>query len=468
MKQTKKMKRLGILCSVLVVISIATFIVTKYEEKKEDIYDSNEIVLKISSDSVETISWENGDNKFSFHKEDDNWIYDEDNDFPVDKNKILDMLSNFEEFGASFIIENVEDYEQYGLKDPDCIIKIGTSDNEYEIKLGEISQLDEQRYIDIGDGNVYLVSEDPEGYLKENLSDMILNDDIPNLDNVVDIKFSGEENYTITYIKNSKNTYSSDDVYFVEKNDKTVPLDPEKVDDYLDALSSLTLETYATYNVTDKELAKYGLDNPEHSITVQYKYTDDDEKEKTKNVVFHISRNQDELNKAETTEEYENVTKYVRIGDSKIIYEIDNTSYETLITNSYKDLRHKEVIWADFNDIKQIDITLEGEEHTLKSTKDDDDVQDWFYGKEEIEIYDFRDALQALTADSFTSQTTDQKEEISLTVHLDNKNISKVKIQIYRYDGKRCLVVVDGESVSLVERSLVMDFVETVQEIVLD
>lgn len=95
----------------------------------------------------------------------------------------------------------------------------------------------------------------------------------------------------------------------------------------------------------------------------------------------------------------------------------------------------------------------------------------WYYGEEELEIDDFQSALEALTAedtDSFTDETPAEKEEISLTIHLDNEDYPTVKIQLYRYNGDSCLAVVDGKSVCLVERELVIDFIETVNEIVLN
>ena len=59
-------------------------------------------------------------------------------------------------------------------------------------------------------------------------------------------------------------------------------------------------------------------------------------------------------------------------------------------------------------------------------------------------------------------------EEISLVLHLNNENFPEVQIQLYRYDGTNCIAVVDGEPVSLVSRSLVVDLVEAVNSIVLN
>ena len=106
------------------------------------------------------------------------------------RDKITEMLDLFSEFGASFQIENVEDYGQYGLEDPVCTIDLTAGDQSYEIKLGDFSQMDEERYVDIGDGNVYLVSTDPMDTFDVELSDLILDDEIPTFDQVSHITFA--------------------------------------------------------------------------------------------------------------------------------------------------------------------------------------------------------------------------------------------------------------------------------------
>lgn len=471
----KKSKRLITLVAVLAVVCVATFALTKYEKKQEEIQNSDAVILEISSDSVESVSWEVSEEGLAFHKTEEGWLYDDDEAFPVNEDEITDILSHFESFGVSFIIENVEDYSQYGLDNPEGTINLATEDASYELKLGDFSKMDEQRYVDIGDGNVYLVNEDPADYMQTDLSSMILHDETPDFEQVVDIRFAGAEDYTIKYAEESKDSYSEDDTYFTEKDGETVPLDPETVTTYLDTMESLNLVNYATYNATDEELASYGLDEPELSVTVNYTYTDEDEKEVADSYILHIGQNQEELKEAEEAEENEEedipeVTKYVRIGDSQIVYELDDTSYETLAAASYDDLRHDEVFWADSDTMTQIDITLEGEEHMLTSKIDEDDEETcvWYYGEKEVELADFRTALKSLLADSFTSEESGQKEEISLTIHLDNENFPQVKIQLYRYDGTLCLAVVDGETVSLVERSSVVELVEAVQAIVLN
>ena len=205
-------KRLSILLCVLVIFSALTLGVSKYEERKEKIKNSDEIILELNSEDVTELSWEYESETLAFHK-DENWLYDEDEHFPVNEEKINQLLENFQSFGVSFIIEDAEDLSQYGLSAPLCTIHIGLEEETYEISLGNYSEMDEERYVSIGDGNVYLVKDDPLDSFDIELSDMIQHDEIPEFDTVTEIQFAGSENYKAVYKEDNKVTYSKEDVY---------------------------------------------------------------------------------------------------------------------------------------------------------------------------------------------------------------------------------------------------------------
>ncbi len=479
----KRSKRLYILLGVLVVVCTGTYGVLQYEERKEEISNSDEVVLEISADDVTGLSWEYDSQTLSFHK-DEIWTYDDDEAFPVSEEKIDELLDVFGEFRVSFVIEDVEDYAQYGLDDPVCTIDIETADETYEIQLGDYSTMDSERYVSIGDGNVYLVQEDPLDTYDAVLSDMIQNDETPSFGSaeIAQIQFSGSEDYQISYVEDSTDSYCADDVYFTEQDGETRPLDTSNVDSYLSVISNLDLTDYVTYNATEEELASYGLDDPDLTVTVQYTPEDDEDTEENEAVeqtfVLNLSRDPEEAAAAASeaksgteesgdSEDSEEVTAYVRVGDSQIVYQLTTDQYNSLTAASYNDLRHQEVLTADFDDIQQIDILLEDQEYTIDVTEEDDE-KTYSYGGEELDISDFQSALEALTADSFTDEEPADKEEIGLTLHLDNENYPEVTVDLYRYDGSYCLAVVDGEPVSLVERSYVVDLVEAVNAIVLN
>ena len=137
----KRYKRIVVLLAVLLAACIATFAVSRYEEYREEIQNSDAVILEIDPDTVTALSWSYDETSLSFHK-DETWQYDGDAAFPVDADKIADLLDRFSQFGVSFIIENVEDYAQYGLDEPTCTIDLTAGDTGYTIKLGDFSQMD--------------------------------------------------------------------------------------------------------------------------------------------------------------------------------------------------------------------------------------------------------------------------------------------------------------------------------------
>ena len=453
-------KKLCILAGVLVIVCIAALIALNVNEKQEQIKTSGETVFELDPDKVTTVSWIYDGTTLGFSRTDDGWQYDDDTDFPVSTDAIDNLLETFREFGASFTIENADDLGQYGLDNPTCTITLTTDDETYTIKLGDFSTMDSQRYVDIGDGNVYLAASDPLNVYGVGLKSLIANDEVPSLDSVSKISFSGTAGYSIVYDADGK-SICSDDVYFTSEGKA---LDTDLVSSYLSSISYLDLTDYVTYKASDADLESYGLDDPELKITVSY--TDDDDK--SGSFTLSISRDPDELANAsdsdsESEEDADDITAYARVGTSNIVYKISGSSYNALMAAGYNDLRHKEIFSGSFDEVTSIDISLDGESYTLTLSSGS-----WKLDGEEIDISDLQSALVGLSAEDFTDEKASLKQEISLTLHLDNEDYSELTLEFYRYDGSLCMALTDGESTALVDRSDVVSLTEAVRAIVLD
>jgi hypothetical protein len=466
-------KKLYILLGVLVVVCLITAIVSHTEQKKEEIKNSDETILAISPDDVNTLSWETEEYSYAFHR-DGSWVYDEDEAFPVSEDKIATLLGMFEDFGVSFIIENVTDFGQYGLDDPVCTINLATSDQTVKVELGAFSTMDSERYVSIGDGNVYLVKTDPYDSFNVELSSLIKNDEIPDITAATEIVYSGEESGDVVYDENLDSDCASD-VYYLEQDSAKLPLDTDNVSSYLSKLYYIGLTGYATYNASADDLASYGLSDPELSLVISYKDADD----AAQSVQISLGRTEEQKSAAESDSEdteasYDTDTSsgvggYLRVGQSAIVYELSETNYEALLAFSYDSLRHKDVFVADFSAVEKMVVELDGEEYTILASGDTDS-RTYTYADNEIDITDIQSALTALSADSFTTENPTGKQEIAITLYVtkddDSENI--ISITLYRKNGSECVAEINGEPVSLVARSLAMDLVEAVYAIVLN
>ena len=507
----KRYKKLIILGGVLVVCLIAVFVVTRINVYKEKISSTVETLLTIDADTVTSLSWSYGENSLAFHKDTENstdeesvWAYDDDEAFPVDEVKISDLLYPFGEFTTEFTIEDVEDYGQYGLEEPMCTITIETGDTTYEIKFGDYSTMDQERYVSIGDGKVYLATKDPTDDFDLELKDMIQDDELPDFDEVANVKLAGLENYEIYSDTSETLSWCVDDIYFTDVDGEAMPFDTDKVDAALALISNLDQSEYVTYNATEDEIAEYGLDDPELTFTVNYVSetieNEDDEDEEPEKVysdfTISISRSAEDkeamkeaaeaADSGEDSEtDEESYDGYVRVGDSQIIYKISATDFESLTEVSYDELRHDELFTADFDQVQKIEMTLSGEtyvfdttapeesseEESSETTSSDDSDSDetiFYYDSLQISLDDFETALEAISYSGFTDQASDQEAEISLKLYLDNENFPEIDITLYRYDGSFCKAEVNGKTIGLVSRSSVVDLIESVNAIVLD
>ena len=318
----KKYKKLTVLLVVLAIVCIATIAVSRHEIKKEQIKETDEVILEVPSDSVTKLSWtctdseDNTETSLSFTKQDGDWQSDDDATLPIDNDKIADVLSTFESFGAGFIIEEPESLDQYGLDKPVCSISFTADDKDYTVLLGGFSTMDQERYVSIGDDNVYLVTTDPYDTFNKQLEDFTKTDDIPELEDAVSLKFGGtlmdegalagnktSENvsaansydnesaaskstssdsassvktnsFTVSYDVDNSASYSDEDVYY--SND--VALDSKSVRSYLKTLSALDLSNCVNHTLSDDELNDYGLDKPLLTAEITYDVADDDGK----------------------------------------------------------------------------------------------------------------------------------------------------------------------------------------------
>ena len=463
-------KRLLILVAVLLAVCAAAFAALNWQQRQEQIAVSGQEVLTIDPDSVRSLAWTYGETSLAFTRDGEgNWSYDEDEAFPVDPEAMEELLAPFAPFSAAFVIEEVEDEGQYGLDDPACSITLVTEDQTWEIRLGDTSTVDGQRYVSFWEGTVYLAVSDPLEQYDATLRSCILNDTVPDWDQVTGLTFSGAEDYEIFWQEDgSAYSYCEDDAYFTERGGNTLPLDTGRVEDYLSSLATLGLTNYVTYNATQEELEQYGLDDPELTVAVDYTGTDEDGAETSGTFTLHLSRDPQELAQAEegAGDEEETITAYARVGDSPIVYAITSLEYTDLRAAAYDDLRHREVLTASFDDVLSLDVTLEGETYTF-TAQGEGDERTWTWEGREIDFADLQDAVEALAASEFTDERPAGQQEISLVVYLDNETFPQVEVTLYRYDGTFCLAEVDGASICLVDRSDVVNLMEAVRAVVL-
>lgn len=153
---------------------------------------------------------------------------------------------------------------------------------------------------------------------------------------------------------------------------------------------------------------------------------------------------------------------YFRMGDSEIICKLDEDDYNDITATTADTLRPDEALKLDWDKVTAVDFTLDGTTYTVKHSG-----SKYTLDGEEIDFDDIKSAVNGLDIAEYNTETSDKKQEISLTVHLDNKDYPELTLTAAQYDGENCLVTLNGETLGFAKRSLVVDLQEAVNAVVL-
>lgn len=166
-----------------------------------------------------------------------------------------------------------------------------------------------------------------------------------------------------------------------------------------------------------------------------------------------------------TRSNYETVEDFSLLNVDEIPKDCD-----TLLINDYNDivattadtLRPDEALKLDWDSVTSIDFTLDDTTYTIthKGSK-------YTLDGEEVDFDDIKSAVDGLDIAEYNTETSDKKQEIALTVHLDNTDYPTLTLCAYQYDGENCLVTLNDTTLGFAKRSLVVDLEEAVNAVVL-
>ena len=299
-----------------------------------------------------------------------------------------------------------------------------------------------KRYVTLDDKTVYLIDEDLSEYVSTQRDDFMKQDAVPEYDQIQQIAISGGESLQINYLPDEVYSYTDQYDYYLVDGDSHKAVSTVNVEYFLTRLKNLDVTDYVTYQVTEEELAEYGLDEPERSVKVTYT------KEDAQNsFTIDFSKKKDK--------------NYFRMNDSKIVYQLEEESYQEILDVGYETFRPSEVVALDWDLVKTIKIKMDDQEYTV-----DHKGKTYKLDGETVEFDEVIRTIDDLILNEEVEESKLQKKEIAFEIELNQKEYDTVSVNIYQYDGENCAVQVDGETVGLVTRELVVDFKEAVNKVI--
>ena len=138
--------------------------------KSEDASDETEAT---ESEKTDTESKTNSDENST---DDDQWVCDNDTSLKINTSKVTSLLGNATSITASKKFDSDADTSDFGLDEPQNVVKLSTADKTYTITIGEKNAMLGEYYIKVND-DVYLSSNTILGTIPDSIDDMVASED---------------------------------------------------------------------------------------------------------------------------------------------------------------------------------------------------------------------------------------------------------------------------------------------------
>lgn len=472
-------KKIFVLLLALVILTGVTLLVAHLvpDEDESTAEDTSYIIFSLDPDQVTQLSWTYEDSTVTLTKdENSNWSYPDDEAFPLDASYPDAMVQALKEVSATKTIESPENLADYGLEEAACAISVTAGDSTYELRIGDETGLGGQRYLSLGDGNVYLVDADLLEDFSLGLYDIVSMESIPSMTDLTSVSIETTSGtLTLDYLEDSGLAYSDQYTWFWNQDGEETPLDTDLAEDLVSTVTGLTWNACVDYQADEDSLGTYGLNIPAATITVEYTehYPGGNQRNRQRTATPSTKPRRPPPPCVLELGDYDGDTCYARISGSSMVYRVDGTVADTLLAAQGEDLLPQDVVLMDWSDVTSVEINLDGTTYSLEKTvqeetdEDGNTTETYVYqlDGQTVDITDALDSIQDLEVTGSDTDATPGTEELSFTFYQDKENFPTVTLVFSQYDSSSCLVTLNGESRLLVSRTDLLDLVDTLQDL---
>ncbi len=440
----KNKKTLIILAIVLVALIVASVIVLNLDNYKEKVRAEAGTIMQFKGADITEFSWKYDKTDFHFAKQDGKWIVPEDELFPVQQDKVNSLLAQIQNFQTSFTIEKPDKLATYGLKNPKCSITVKTVDKDYTMDFGDLSGMDGLRYTNVGDGNVYLATDDVMDKFNLTIYNLLQYDVFPQCYRVTDFILEGANNTHIYYDDENVYSYSDQYRYYVKKNGTYMPLNTLNASNFIGYLTGYELVDYVTFEADNDGLAQYGLDDPDLTITAKY-LLKSDSVEKSE-VVYYLSKESDAV-------------AYINMKGSPIVYRMDPKDYDYFATTDYDVLKATELALLNPENIDKMVVSMDNKNFTVNFNHDANKTSTTYVmGGEEIDLTELMKQLKKTAVADFEESSVGSKT-IAIRLYGSDYYNSRL-VEVYNSTSEHSVIKVDGQYFGRTTRKDAQDLVE--------
>ncbi len=185
-----KQKRTFLILTIVLVACLAGYLgllnYNKYKSDDDSESESDSVeALSLDSSDVNSVSFLIDGQEYSFSRiksgssdsdDDEQWVCNNDTSLKINTSKVTSLLGNATSITASKKFDTDADTSDFGLDEPQNVVKLSTADKTYTITIGEKNAMLGEYYIKVND-DVYLSGTTIPGTIPDSIDDMIATKD---------------------------------------------------------------------------------------------------------------------------------------------------------------------------------------------------------------------------------------------------------------------------------------------------
>lgn len=473
----KKSKKLILVFAIFIVLVAAYIALTKIKDKDEKQQNTtvdnqptieDKITLyELDYTQISSMKVHNENGEFTFSYKDGVWVYEEDNQVPLNQTQLETMAKTISSVVAKQIVEeNAQDLSMYGLSNPKISVTVSISTGEEKtLNIGDTA-IEQMRYIaEKGSNKVYITKTDFEYRFNFTLTDIIEVASWPKITDsglsYIKIAQSGKEAIELFHEGDDGDKSDFSDWYIIKPYQQTYGVSGASITELVNKLSSMFL--YQCVDISPEDLSVYGLDEPILEFEAKYYTTTDDgvvtQEENTIHLMFG-SQNEDEY-------------YYVKLSDKDSVYTIPAADVEGLLGLKPFDFYNKYLTLIGIDTVDKLEIELDGKTYTYEIKRaSSDSAQDaiyYFDGKVVTEdvFKGFYSEIVKLMADGeIPDAPVDVKPYLTLRFTRNTEFNPEIIVEFTQYDSGYYQATYQGISEFLISKQQVEAFVKQIQDFV--
>ena len=446
----KRGARLAVLFGALLVLVGAWYLAARYSDRQQtqqaaQAHEEQSIDISVGpAEEVTALAWDYFGDAVSLALEDGTWVKADDAACPIDQNAVQPLIQAVASVTASDKIENVTDFDQYGLADPAFTVVAAAADTVNTYSIGGQSPTGAYYVRLNGEDAVYVESGELAVRFQIPLDDVLQMETVPeDISAVVDLTVETDGGiYELRYLDDASSAwYTGADPWFLvdENGDPVRPLDTDRTEELYGLVTGLQFTRCENWNAED--LAAYGLDQPQGTVLVGYL------SEEGSLESFTVSFG-----------DYMDGDVYVCLEGSRMVYRVDGKVLDRLMYPDFDELAALEPCALDWDVMQSMTLQLDGESYevirSVSTPAEGEEPEDIYtMGERSLDkdaVTAWQQGMDALRAEGRTGAVQGRKTQMALTFEQDNELYPTVTVEFLDYDSANYLCVVNGEDYYLV------------------